>query len=92
MTEPDVSVPAVMRNYHEVLRNDLAKVLTPLAERGDLAGFRERVAGLHSRDCGARRDGRRRAGRRRRQRGDARFPFQRRRRRGNVQGDRKSVV
>jgi hypothetical protein len=39
MTEPDVSVPAVMRNYHEVLRNDLAKVLTPLAESGDLAGF-----------------------------------------------------
>ena len=24
MTEPEVSVPAVMRNYHEVLRNDLA--------------------------------------------------------------------
>jgi hypothetical protein len=39
MTEPDVSVPAVMRNYHEVLRNDLAKVLAPLAEAGDLGGF-----------------------------------------------------
>jgi len=39
MTEPEVSVPAVMRNYHEVLRNDLSKVLTPLAEAGDLAGF-----------------------------------------------------
>jgi hypothetical protein len=39
MTEPEVSVPAVMRNYHEVLRNDLAKVLPPLAEAGDLAGF-----------------------------------------------------
>jgi hypothetical protein len=25
MTEPEVSVPAVMRNYHEVLRNDLAR-------------------------------------------------------------------
>jgi hypothetical protein len=39
MTEPEVSVPAVMRNYHEVLRNDLAKVLAPRAEAGDLAGF-----------------------------------------------------
>jgi hypothetical protein len=39
MTEPEVSVPAVMRNYHEVLRNDLSKVLTPLAEAGNLAGF-----------------------------------------------------
>jgi len=39
MTEPEVSVPAVMRNYHEVLRNDLAQVLTPLAEAGDLTGF-----------------------------------------------------
>jgi len=39
MTEPEVSVPAVMRNYHEVLRNDLARELTPLAEAGDLAGF-----------------------------------------------------
>ena len=39
MTEPEVSVPAVMRNYHEVLRNDLTKVLTPLAGEGDLAGF-----------------------------------------------------
>ena len=39
MTEPEVSVPAVMRNYHEVLRNDLAKVLAPLAAAGDLAGF-----------------------------------------------------
>lgn len=39
MTEPDVSVPAVMRNYHEVLRNDLAKVLAPLAEAGDVARF-----------------------------------------------------
>jgi hypothetical protein len=39
MTEPEVSVPAVMRNYHEVLRNDVAKVLTPLAEAGDLERF-----------------------------------------------------
>jgi hypothetical protein len=39
MTEPEVSVPAVMRNYYEVLRNDLAKVLAPLAAAGDLAGF-----------------------------------------------------
>lgn len=39
MTEPEVSVPAVMRNYHEVLRNDLSKVLAPLAQTGDLAGF-----------------------------------------------------
>ena len=39
MTEPEVSVPAVMRNYHEVLRNDLAKLLTPLAEAGDVAAF-----------------------------------------------------
>lgn len=39
MTEPEVSVPAVMRNYHEVLRNDLAKVLAPLAATGDPAGF-----------------------------------------------------
>lgn len=39
MTEPEVSVPAVMRNYHEVLRNDLSKVLAPLAVEGDLAGF-----------------------------------------------------
>jgi hypothetical protein len=28
-----------MRNYHEVLRNDLVKVLTPLADAGDLDGF-----------------------------------------------------
>lgn len=39
MTEPEVSVPAVMRNYHEVLRNDLAKVLAPLAEAGQLLAF-----------------------------------------------------
>jgi len=39
MTEPEISVPAVMRNYHEVLRNDLAKVLTPLAAAGDLSAF-----------------------------------------------------
>ena len=39
MTEPEVSAPAVMRNYHEVLRNDLAKVLAPLAAAGDLASF-----------------------------------------------------
>ncbi|MBP6903558.1 MAG: hemerythrin domain-containing protein [Burkholderiaceae bacterium] len=39
MTEPEVSVPAVMRNYHEVLRNDLACVLAPLAEAGDLPAF-----------------------------------------------------
>jgi hypothetical protein len=39
MTEPDVSVPAVMRNYHEVLRNDLSRVLGPLAEAGDRSGF-----------------------------------------------------
>lgn len=39
MTEPEVSVPAIMRNYHEVLRNDLARVLTPLAEAGNVAAF-----------------------------------------------------
>jgi hypothetical protein len=39
MTEPEVSVPAVMRNYHEVLRNDLAKGLAPLAAAGDVTGF-----------------------------------------------------
>lgn len=39
MIEPDVSVPAFMRNDDEVLRNDLAKVLAPLAAAGDLAGF-----------------------------------------------------
>ena len=39
MTEPEVSVPALMRNYHEVLRNDLSKVLAPQAEAGDVAGF-----------------------------------------------------
>lgn len=39
MTEPEVSVPAVMRNYHEVLRNDLSKVLSPLAAAGDTEGF-----------------------------------------------------
>jgi hypothetical protein len=39
MAEPEVSVPAVMRNYHEVLRNDLAKVLAPLCEAGDVAAF-----------------------------------------------------
>ena len=39
MTEPEASAPALMRNYHEVLRNDLARVLTPLAEAGDVAGF-----------------------------------------------------
>lgn len=39
MMEPEVSVPAVMRNYHEVLRNDLNQVLTPLAESGDSARF-----------------------------------------------------
>jgi hypothetical protein len=39
MTEPEASIPAIMRNYHEVLRNDLAKVLAPLAAAGDLAGF-----------------------------------------------------
>lgn len=39
MNEPDVSIPAFMRNYHEALRNDLAKVLAPMARAGDLAGF-----------------------------------------------------
>ena len=39
MNEPEVSVPAVMRNYHEVLRNDLARVLAPMADAGDVAGF-----------------------------------------------------
>ena len=39
MTEPEVSSPAVMRNYHEVLRNDLAKVLAPAAEAGDVVRF-----------------------------------------------------
>jgi hypothetical protein len=49
MTEPEVSVPAVMRNYHEVLRNDLAKVLSPLAEAGEMAAF----AGAWHAYCGA---------------------------------------
>jgi hypothetical protein len=39
MTEPEVSIPAVMRNYHEVLRNDLSKILSPLSEAADLVGF-----------------------------------------------------
>jgi Hemerythrin HHE cation binding domain len=39
MTEPEVSAPAVMRNYHEVLRNDLGKVLPALIEAGDFAAF-----------------------------------------------------
>ena len=39
MTEPEVSVPAVMRNYHEVLRNDLSRVLPSFVEAGNLAGF-----------------------------------------------------
>ena len=39
MPEPDISVPAFMRNYHEVLRNDLGKVLPPLLAAGDAAGF-----------------------------------------------------
>lgn len=39
MTEPEVSVPAIMRNYHEVLRNDLSKVLAPLADAGDVPAF-----------------------------------------------------
>jgi hypothetical protein len=39
MAEPEISVPAVMRNYHEVLRNDLARVLTPLADQGDVPAF-----------------------------------------------------
>lgn len=39
MTEPEVSVPAVIRSYHEVLRNDLARVLSPLAAAGDVEGF-----------------------------------------------------
>jgi len=37
--EPEVSVPAVMRNYHEVLRNDLSKVLAPLAAAGEVDDF-----------------------------------------------------
>ena len=48
MTEPEVSVPALMRNYHEVLRNDLAKVLAPLAEAGDVAGFATAWAGYRA--------------------------------------------
>ena len=39
MTEPEASVPAMMRNYHEVLRNDLGRMLSRLAEAGDVAGF-----------------------------------------------------
>jgi len=39
MAEPEVSVPAFMRNYHEVLRNDLGKVLPPLLEAGNVAEF-----------------------------------------------------
>ena len=37
--EPPASAPAIMRNYHEVLRNDLYKVLTPLLAAADIAGF-----------------------------------------------------
>lgn len=48
MSEPEVSVPAVMRNYHEVLRNDLGKVLAPLAESGDVAGFARAWGGYQS--------------------------------------------
>ena len=39
MTEPEVSVPAFMRNNHEVLRNDLGKVLPPLLEAGNVVEF-----------------------------------------------------
>jgi hypothetical protein len=39
MTEPEVSAPAVMRNCPEVLRNDLVKVLAPLAEAADVTRF-----------------------------------------------------
>jgi hypothetical protein len=49
MTEPEISVPAVMRNYHEVLRNDLAKELAPLAAAGDVAAFAPAWRGY----CGA---------------------------------------
>lgn len=39
MSEPEVSVPAFMRNYHEVVRNDLGRLLAPLLEAGDVAAF-----------------------------------------------------
>jgi hypothetical protein len=41
MMEPEVVVPAFLSDYHEVMRNDLAWVLTPLALGGHLAEFAE---------------------------------------------------
>lgn len=42
MAEPEVSVPAFMRNYHEVLRNDLNKVLPHIIDMGNIAEFTEK--------------------------------------------------
>ena len=39
MAEPIASVPAFMRNYHEVLRNDLQRELAPCLELADRDGF-----------------------------------------------------
>lgn len=36
---PAPAVPAFMRNYHEVLRNDLYRELAPRLQEGDRAGF-----------------------------------------------------
>lgn len=38
---PAPAVPAFMRNYHEVLRNDLQGELTPRLAAGDREGFAE---------------------------------------------------
>lgn len=54
MATPEVSAPAFMRNYHEVLRNDLTKVLPVLLRQGDLEGFARawgdytRAIGVHA--------------------------------------------
>ena len=39
MTTPAPAVPAFMRNYHEVLRNDLQRELAPRLSAGDREGF-----------------------------------------------------
>lgn len=41
MVEPAVVIPSFLSGYHEVLRNDLEWVLTPLAVAGHLAEFAE---------------------------------------------------
>lgn len=39
MAEPSPAVPAFMRNYHEVLRNDLRRELAPRIAASDRSGF-----------------------------------------------------